>query len=390
MKEKNVAILLSFLIATVAILPHIWAYNKTPPGYFFVGANMIANLPDVKGVYLPAVSNFAKGDILYKNPYDDSSPFFHYPVYLILGKIVALTTLPVIFVYHGAAFIVTFVFLNFIYKFIQLFFRDFRKKLLAFGLVSFAGLLPFTPEGIGIFSYQEPHFIVAQTTLFISLYLLLLIVKHQKILLSWLFYLSLSVLVLSMVHPWMVVLLGAFWLIWYVLYFFRKTFKAEMLAALLILILVSLPFLIYFSLKIHWTSFPLKSEVFLLLALYGCLFPLAIVGAINVFKNKQKSLPFLFLTVWFMVQLVFVYLPFPFQKKFVEGMYLPISVLGVVGSNSLFNFLRIKRSINLIGLIYRRIEEKDAFSFLGEGAKPKQKVLALPDTGMVIANWANL
>ncbi len=409
---------LCLIVAIISILPHIWAYLRVPEGYFFIGVNTSVNLSDVEGVYFAAMHNFSIGDILYRNPFDPLlKPFFHYPLYLVLGKIVALTSLPVSLVYNLAAFGLTFIFLIFIFKFIKLFFNDRPRQLLTFALASFGGLFLFgSSEGIGLFSFTFPHFIVAQLALFICLYILIQIcakqVKQKRQLLAF----CLSLIVLGLTHPWMAIPLGATYLTLGAFLIVKRRISKLFIISFLILIIFSLPFLLYFGnpARIPWVSYHLGIPFYSLILLYGLMLPVAILGLLSSLK-KSSSLPLLILAFWLIIQTVFVYLPLPFQRRFVEGLYLPLAIFAVVGVDWLNARLHLPAnrilvycnafiycSIGVISnylilfvwlpnqLIYRPIEQKAAVSYLDKNSKRSEIVLSLPDTGYLIASFAGL
>jgi len=416
MRISNVTILLSLLVSLLSVVPHIRAYFATPEGHFFIGVNTVTNLADIQGVYFPAMQKFSEGEILYMNPYDSfQAPYFVFPLYVVLGKIVGLTNLPVEFVFHLAAFIIGFFFLLFIFNFLKLYFDDFKRRLLAFGLAVFGGLFLFAvPEGTGFFSLTIPHFIVAQFTLFGCFYYLILISKSGKVRFGQLTLFFMASLVLSAIHPWMVVPLVISFFLWRLILKVKKERVGFLLLLSLVLIGTSLPFLIYYQQNIPWVSYPLPSSMFSVLLLYGPFLAVGLIGFVIKIRNKKTD-AWLFLLIWFFVEMVFAHLPLPFQRRFFEGIYLPLAIFAVVGIDGLIDVFNLRKSINIVysnafvylslgviatyvGLIvqipgdfiYRRVEEKQAVKFFDEYSRPNDKVLSLPFTGVFIASSANV
>ncbi len=123
----------------------------------------------------------------------------------------------------------------------------------------------------------------------------------------------------------------------------------------------------------------------------------------------------MFLAIWFVTQLLFIYLPFSFQRKFIEGMFWPIAIFTVLAIDYFAKKVNIWLTVNYfylasfiylsIGVIanffllflwlpnnyvYRKTEEKEAANFLDAKAKRNQIALSLPATGVIMANLADL
>jgi len=65
---------------------------------------------------------------------------------------------------------------------------------------------------------------------------------------------------------------------------------------------------------------------------YGLLIPLAVVGAVYGLRRRHVST--LFLTCWVTVHGLCIYLPvawFPFQRKMIEGLHVPLGLLAATG-----------------------------------------------------------
>lgn len=408
-----VEVCLSFLVALLAVFPQFWAHLRTPNGYFFSGINANVYFPDIEGVYFPSMFNSSRGEFLYRNPFDPSSEaIFHLPLYFILGKIVGVFSLSIALVYHITAFILTFIFSLFIFKFLKLFFKDSRRLLFAFGLVNFGGLFfSRSPEGIGLFSYAVPHLVLAQLALFVCLYDLLLIAQGRQIS-YWAF--GFWAVILSVLHPWMVLLAIIFCLILSLVLRGGNKLNFKLLVAALILSAACLPILFYYVSNIPWVSFRLPTSPFILVALYGFLLPIAVFGVYQVIFRKKNS-PFIFLGIWFILQIVFVHLPLSFSRRFVEGMFVALAVFAVVAVDWISAHFKLKWSKNLVYInfflylslgvfanylvlfswlpnayVYKPVGEREAMVFLDSNSKGDQKVFSLPISGSYIPGYSDV
>lgn len=446
----GIKIFASTAIALIAVLPQIWAFLITPPGYFFGGINILVNISDIQGVYLSAIHNFSEGGILYQNPFDwPIKPFFIYPLYLILGKLATFSHFSSLIVYHLATFFLTIATVLFIFKFLEIFFDDFRRKIIALGLAVFGGLF-FVGllEGIGIFSFFIPHFIVAQLALFASLYFLIKIISSKGPAVFLFLSLAVSTVILSLTHPWMVMPL-IIYLLFLCIFFARQNelprlnsrgilrrmpsastylnasptdlhpwssrFKyklSRLVICLVILLLISFPLLYYFQANVHWSDFSLNPTWYQPLLLYGFVLIFAALGLLRSLKNTK--IEYFLLAVWFILQFIFVYLPFPFARRFIEGFYLPVAIFATIAIDEIIEKLHLRKYQNIVfanafiylslgviahylmlfwwlpnSLVYRPLEEKDANLFLDKNSGADQRVFSLPITSNFISSQVN-
>lgn len=399
-------LLVSLFIAILVVLPNIWAAFSTPDGDIFGGANLVTNLNDVEGVYFSAIRQFSKGNILYVNPFDNSSKsFFHYPVYLLLGKIVALTGISVAFVYSAASFLFALLFCLFAFSFLRQFFKSSERILLAFFLVNFGVFLPgHVPESNAFFSYFFPHYIVAQFGLFTAIFCIFKFYEKKSH--RWLAGVFLTTFALAMVHPWVTIPLVVSLAIWaFSLYWKKKT--SFVFLPVFVVVFTSFPWLVYYKFNIFWTSFNLPSTPSLLLVLYGLPLFLAVLGLWVLIKGKYKP-SYHFLAIWFVVVAIFSYLPFPFQRRFVEGLYMPIGVFSVLGLERLGSSKTINKWVLYVLLmiiipagiagtylthffwlpnshVYKKIEEIKAMEFIDQNGDYPKRVLSMPYAGNFMA-----
>lgn len=420
--EWRIRLFISLFVATVAVLPQVWAYINAPEGYFFTGLNFTTNYDDIQGVYMAAMLRSSTGEILYREAFDpELAPVFHMPVYVFLGKIVALTSWSVPFVYHLASFTISFGFSVFLFKLLQIFFSDLRRQILAFSLAIFGGFfLLRTQEAIGIFSFFTPHLVISEASLLYSLYLLFLISTKKNFPLKNLVNFFFSTLILAILHPWMLIPMSFFYLFWSC-YLFRKRVKfgRTNLIVFLIILCNSVPFLIYYRLSLPWTRLPLEVYWYFLLLTYGIIFPISIVSVVRIIREgvirSHRDKLYLFFAFWLITQLIFIHLPIFFQRKFIEGMFLPVSVFSVLTIDLLVKKYKLESLINIVyskaflyisigvivnyllhlawlpnNYVYRRIEEKEAAVILTDRANRDQIILASPQTGILFAHLVNI
>lgn len=406
-------ILLFLFVSFLAVAPNFWAYLRTPEGYFFSGINANVYYPDVEGVYFPAMFNSSRGEFLYQNPFDSSSKsVFHLPFYFFLGKIVRIFSLPIELVYHSATFVLSFVYLLFVFKFLKHFFKDIGRLLLAFGLVNFGGLFFFrSADGIGIFSYSIPHLVLSEVAFLTCIrYLLLIAIKQPFPRFAFLFW----SIILSVIHPWMAMTMIATSLILSLALRDKNKINFRFLVVALFLFGISLPFIFYYGVNLPWASDNLSSSPFILILLYGLFLPVAIIGIWRVVPRKSNT-PFIFLVVLVIVQVIFIHLPLPFAKRYVEGLFLPLAVFSVVAIDWFISRIKLGWSSNIVyvnffiylslgvianylllfiwlpnAYVYKPIGEKEGMVFLDENSKPDDRIFSLPISGTYIPGYADV
>jgi hypothetical protein len=88
---------------------------------------------------------------------------------------------------------------------------------------------------------------------------------------------------------------------------------------------------------------------------YGLLVPLALVGAVGLLRRRNGRGAFL--VVWVSMAFLLAYTPFNLQRRFLEGVHIPISLLAAVGLRSLSLGLaqsQLVRTIARLGYSRRR------------------------------------
>lgn len=406
-------IAISLIVAALPIIANVWAWIRTPKDFYFLGVNNQSNLHDIFGVYFPAIRDYASDGFLFYNPYtQDGGEFFHLPVYFLLGKAARLTGLSPEIIYNLGIFVASFIFCFFLFNFVGIFFHDNKKLLIAFSVVVFGGLLAIgIPEGSVFWSLWEPHFVLSQLTFLGSLYLIFQIRESPSS--KSFILLFASTLILSSIHPWMAAFLGFLCLFFWAYLFGKKKQNRNLLWALFTIGLASLPFFVYYLIpqKVYWSSFPLKTSPFLLFWHFGLILPFALYGSLLVLRKKYP-IEFAFLAIWLIIQIVFLYLPFPFQRRFMEGIYFPVGILALVGIDPFIRRLpkivylkELLMFFFLIGTlalylflyvwipnkyIYRPKDEKNAWQFLHKTTDGQERLLSMPSTGTIIPSQARI
>jgi hypothetical protein len=147
---------------------------------------------------------------------------------------------------------------------------------------------------------------------------------------------------------------------------------------------------------------------------YGLLLPLALIGAARIMRVPSKIDPFPLL--WVGVGTILLYLPFDAQRRFLEGMHIPICILAALGWSAGYARLRqrsvlaiIVSALLLAGLVasnavswasgmfvatshrhqnFIHDYEVEAFAWLAKHSQPTDTVLSSHLTGSYVPAWA--
>jgi hypothetical protein len=142
---------------------------------------------------------------------------------------------------------------------------------------------------------------------------------------------------------------------------------------------------------------------------YGFVVPFAILGAVRIVRERREVE--LLLIAWVLAVIVLVYLPYLPQRRFSQGVIVPLGCLAVLGMKWFFGEVRnrsrrafayrliltltVMSSVGLVALhtwtclsgkqpIFRPRGELEGISWLASNSAPEDTVLAASDTSMYI------
>ena len=361
-KEWLFVVIWSVLVVFIANIPYIYGYILSSPERMFMGD---ARSFFDTNTYLAWIHQAEDGHILFKNIYttEPHSRIFFHPFFLLLGNIARVTGLPPSTVHAWARVVIGFLLLLFLYVFISYFIEKSLERFLAFIIVSISGgfawlkffssldkipeswFLTGWVEGITLLSiYALPLFSVSILMLLASFYFLLRSFDENKIKYS--VYAGIIAFFLILTHSYDVFIVYAV-TGFYILgrYFIERNssrFKSHLLkAGIFISISIAAPIYGYGSVLLNpvfrqWAFETSKapSPAFIwYLGLFGFLSILSVIGAIASLSDSKHPLFFrrLFLVVWAFSVPFLIYAPLTFQRRLIEGVHIPLSLLSVLG-----------------------------------------------------------
>ncbi|NQV00375.1 MAG: hypothetical protein HQ538_06575 [Parcubacteria group bacterium] len=273
-------------------------------------------------------------------------------------------------------------FLGILYLFISYFLKDTIKRkigfvfaLLASGLGGWAFLLnrnfflnsPYFPVDLNVpemniflILYQSPHFIASLGLMLLAILFMLIAWDKKKI--EYSFFAGLILLFFFQFHPYYAPLLyflfGVFslWRVRPILRVTKQSILTEELKVFLPMFLISLPSVLYHAYLLNF-DFPIFARAiqtetltpvwWVVIMSFGLLFIFAVLGALLILKNKEKRLEtkYQFLIFWFVIGFAFLYFPVSFQRRFIEGLSIPMIILSLV---FIFNIIKIRQTKRLL------------------------------------------
>lgn len=364
-REWRWALVWSLFVVALTLVPYLNAAVNAPAGYTFSG--LLVD-PWDGNTYLAKMRQGYAGEWLFRLPFtsEDQDGIFVYTFYLGLGHLARLTGLPLIGLYHGVRVLSGLILLLTLYRLAAELTADQVARRWAFGLGAFA-------SGLGFFSLLAGHHTsvdlrVPEANTFLSIltnpHFPLSFALEVGAILSvlgcagnhaptdraggnrrrWIGVLALAV-ALVLVAPY---LAPAVWIaIGGALLVSRRRLRGDRrrrwywwaaVGRAALLVGVMTPFLLYdFIISSRnpaiasWSAQALMASPGVLSYVlgFGILLPLAVVGAVKVWRDEHPvGWALLF---WIGAISILVYAPSQLQRRFVAGVHVPLAVLAGIG-----------------------------------------------------------
>jgi len=344
-KEWGIVFFIAFFLMLLSVVPYIYAQLATNGGTIFIGTHIL-NSSDTYS-YLSWIEQARNGSILFKVLYTSEAQLaiLLHPLFLILGLINRLIDVPNIVLFHSARFIAGIVFCFIAYRFIADYFNKKTERLICL-------LVLLTSSGLGwLVGGKSSDLWMTESVTFLSLYESLINIVSLSLMLGLFIQLrrnpasiiipALLINILTLTHSYYfvsaIVLAGLYLLVDY--YHTKSVHNGR---AFLWILALSLPSVIWQSWVLIknsslgiWatlqTNTPAIAPVYYLTG-YGLLLLFGVIGLVVSQRQKQIH-DRLFLVGWIVVTAVLMYLPVlsRFQRKFNEGLHIPIAILACMG-----------------------------------------------------------
>lgn len=349
---------LGLIVATS--LPFFVGQLAAGPRRYYVGRVPITAADTT--AYFSLIEQARQGRLLFANQFtaEAQRPTLFHPLWLAVGWIGAIATMPTPWVYHVARWIAIGAFLIALTKLLAARVTDRRSRWLIMLVVATSSGLgwafPGDPRLGASYANKPPDVWVAESNTFLSFSHSALFVLSQLLLLAivWMFWrwseqpstrqawkIGGLVAVLTLIHPYDLVTVGAVIGVWSLILLIRRRADADVIRAVmrfgLIAALLVAPILVYYFRIVipepamaGWLkqNIDISGPFHLLLAGYGLLWPLAAFG---VWRHRRSRWTWL-LVCWVVVVIVLMYAPgLSFQRRLSNGLHLPIAWLAGLG-----------------------------------------------------------
>lgn len=348
-KELLIACGIGFFVLFTSNLPLLSGLVFPKQNLHFLGRQVI-NSQDTY-TYVSFIEQARQGRVIFENLYrsENQKQNLLRPSYALIGFFSKLFSFPSIFAYHLSRLILCIFFMTILYWFLSLFFKKAFHRLCTFYLILTSMGLGYLsgfffdstdlwiPESITFLSISEaPHFILSQIyMLFIFGGLILGLIRKKK---RYYMIAIISVVLLALEHPFNLVVIASSVGLFCIWGYREKLIVRKDLLTLGGVIFFCLLGLLYQYVETisnvtlsSWAGQSnLSSPVPLYYILgYGFILPFAFIGFEKYLVTAK--IEHRFILCWVVVTLVLLYMPVFFQRRFSEGLHIPISILAAVG-----------------------------------------------------------
>ena len=437
--EWRLPLLMGMVLAGVTAIPYLYAYAVQPQGHVFMG---FFYLGDDANTYLAKMRQGWEGSWAWQNRYTtESSPTAYlFMFWIVLGHIAALINLPLIVVFHLARVAAAFALMAAAWLFITHFVQDRSARRFAFFLCAIGLGMGYViqafghpvlfgnptdtldwrmPELTAFYSVLAlPHFAWSGVFAALGVALTLKAIERGSLTLGVLA--GFAWLGQASIHPQMPILMGGATVVALLL---RPARPRGWIAAAMAFAIPA-PYILYSYLAFvgnpevqRWTFHSKNALPPETISLFFAIAPqllLALTGLRGALRRRTRE--DLFLVGWLVLLAVILYLPNPagdLRRRFLDGVYLPLAVLGARGLyESILPRLQSLRARRLIPFSYVAFAaigsaflvlaplavagqpqyvvttaEYDGLKWLG--AEPSGRVLAMPGVGLYIPAYSS-
>lgn len=358
------AILVTILVLILNSAPILSFTLHPKDNLVFLGRRYV-NSQDTY-TYLSFIEQAKEGHLLFENLYttEPQKPLLFRPSYLVIGHLAQLTNISSLTAYHVSRIILSLLFCLTLYRFLRYFFEDERQRFIAYALIltsSGLGIFLHTwfpnsldlwiPEGNTFLSLAEaPHFILSQILMLTGYASFLRYLATKRI--SPLFFSTLSFLLLSFEHPFNLVVIAPILLVtalWSGVSWFTSILISGGSA-------IGLAYQYYSTLTnpilSTWQSQNtlMSPPITAYLLGYGFILILAIIQ-LEVLLKAKLTHTHKFTLTWIIVTSLLLYAPFNFQRRLIEGLHIPLSILATGGLFTLISPVRLKLQHYYLALV---------------------------------------
>jgi hypothetical protein len=364
---------LIFLLIFITSLPYLYGYLNKPANSRFIGTPTI-NWWDYLN-YFSWIEQAKEGKILFKN-FASSEPqrdIFFNLFFLFLGWGAKILNVSSLVIFQITRILLIPVFSIVSYLFISYFLKGEERKICFILLLFSSGLgvwattfsiiflkkaiiFPdlWVPEAISFLTLYLNSLHILSITLILLIFLLFLISLEEKRI-KYIILAGFIFLFLSQIHPYTLPIVWSILGVYlFALFLLKKIIFGKNFFYYLILISFSLPSIFYWIFFIFFDNLSIERvsqaieisktpPLYSIIILFGVPFFLALIGFYNLVKNNLIfENKFLFLIAWSITQFCLIYLPYLPQRRFIEGLQVPIVILATIGVSFIYQLEKFR------------------------------------------------
>ena len=360
-KEWYFVLVFSIIIMSITLLPYLYAIHITPPNFQFMGQHQI-NTCDTY-TYIAWIQQANEGHFLFKDPYcvESQRRILFHPLFLVMGHFARIFNFSNIFTYHLFRIFFGFIFLFIAYIFISYFLKGILKRGVCFLLLTFSSGFGWIVGNYSIDLWQietitflnllESPLNLLSLILMLTIFILTLeFFKNPK--LKYAVGSGIALLSLSLIHTYDIFIVWLTIGFFIFLKFLIKDLKPKItLKYCFIMAVILLPGILYDyyainnSPSLKWWfengGITLNKSFLAYISGFGLIFFLALIGILKIIKNKNWNS--FFILAWIIASSFLSSQSFlPFQRKFTEGLHIPMVILATLGLFLLSDYLKNK------------------------------------------------
>ena len=357
-------IVLAIAVAAVAFvqIPYVLGYALAKPGTEFTG--LMINVDD--GTYVSSIRQGIEGAWLYRSPFttEERAPVFIEVFYLALGHLARALNLSAVAMWHVARIVADMVLFAAIFGFVASFLRLPAQRLVAyllalfsagFDLWRFAFDPPSSFEAVPIdlripeahifySALTFPHFAFGIALVLITFGLLLRVLTMPPSPRQWLlaFGAGLGNFLIGIVYPFLIYLMIAVAGAYYIFLAWRQR-RILWREAVTLFVAFAVPAPLFLHYQVALTTNPvlqmwnaqattLSPNPIHFLLTYTPLLPFALLSLRTIAQmDEHRKRVMVFLWVWVCAVALLLYTPITQQRRFVEGVQVPLAILATLG-----------------------------------------------------------
>ena len=200
---------------------------------------------------------------------------------------------------------------------------------------------------------NSPHFIAATTLMILIFLISFLAIENNNVKYS--LTSGLLLLILLQFHPYHFITIISVLSVYSLFHLIKnKNTVFYYLKHLAIISIIALPSIIYHALIIinnpvilgrAMQNICITPKITFTIISYGFLLIGAILCSIKYIKNKNLKNINIFLMTWFIIQFILIYMPITFQRRLIQGLNIPMTILTVMFIFYLFDKMKNKNEI---------------------------------------------